>query len=807
MEFKIPDIIIQSLFVSEKVKSGIKELQNFFSENVTEENKNATLKPILLSLKNDLFIDKHQEYKNYIMRGDITPIIIVSTEILPNFDAEPDLYFILLQPVFDLFNSLEPKLIISFTNQIISKILKNEIKLLLTGMNELFEVLITLKTHQEQDVKNAGNSLDKILKEAILTYSLNPDIFYNLLNFESLCDKFLMKINSDNEIVHNLVLNYINYILDNTDLNLIKILPKFLPWLFKIQNREKNKELLMNADFCFDLIKNNILLKYVKFVAEDKETINKILLILIKEAIPKNNKLNLSLWDLLNQLSKKFESYLIRYIKFKNNNENMNNTNNCIKSPKLKSKAITSSIGISEIEDIDIKKTINNNNDYKNSKKNQIFNEKFKSSKKLILNPLHNDFNPINKWFSKENSNNSSGLLQRNSDKEFLNSYDKNITNEGELISYIPFNLFSEILVISIESQSFDVEDKTEINKLNVNLKNMIKISPDEICDYGFVIEDITNIILISIKNPLIKNKESLIDWLKLLYEKYKNKIFEDFTVFIREYIRSIPGNNHRVFLVMIELLCSFEGEQKYTELIIKNLTNKLLDDINLINNESFIILLLQNITKNNDIQKLYISFVDALLETKNYLFVSKMVNYLNDYMIREPRAAKFRKALIKSENQSTENKKLFSKIYNVWSFNPISLLIYCIITENFELSYNIILNLVKVKLEEDYYIHLGQLVQLLESEMYNYIRMKLLEPANNIYLVKSFYGILMLLPQGVAYNNLSKRMNNIEILLEIEDGFNNLENIKISDEVKKFIEIFLENQKLKKEFIDKKKN
>ena len=175
--------------------------------------------------------------------------------------------------------------------------------------------------------------------------------------------------------------------------------------------------------------------------------------------------------------------------------------------------------------------------------------------------------------------------------------------------------------------------------------------------------------------------------------------------------------------------------------------------------------------------------------------------------MIREPRAASFRKSLIKSENQNPENIKLFSKFYNVWSFNPISLLIYCIITENFELSYNIILNLVKVKLEEDYYIHLGQLVQLLESEMYNYIRMKLLEPANNIYLVKSFYGILMLLPQGVAYNNLSKRMNNIEILLEIEDGFNNLENIKISDEVKKFIEIFLENQKLKKEFIDKKKN
>ena len=64
-----------------------------------------------------------------------------------------------------------------------------------------------------------------------------------------------------------------------------------------------------------------------------------------------------------------------------------------------------------------------------------------------------------------------------------------------------------------------------------------------------------------------------------------------------------------------------------------------------------------------------------------------------------------------------------------------------------------------------------------------------------------------MLLPQGVAYNNLSKRMNNIEILLEIENGFNNLGDNKTSDEVNKYIEIFLKNQKLKKEFVDKKKS
>ena len=240
--------------------------------------------------------------------------------------------------------------------------------------------------------------------------------------------------------------------------------------------------------------------------------------------------------------------------------------------------------------------------------------------------------------------------------------------------------------------------------------------------------------------------------------------------------------------------------ERDITNITMKYLTEKLMKEPELMNNMSYIIIILEHLTKNSSLAVIYESLADVLKDIKNFPFVSKLIDYLNQFLMRNPLGVNFRKSLINNEGKEKYN-ELFVKMYNIWSINSISLLIFCVITEHFELAYNIILNLVKVQLDNDYYIHLGTLVQLLESELYDYIRIRLLEPSNNIYLVRTLYGILMLLPQGQAFNVLSNRMSNVQTLFEIENGFN---NIKVeednNEEIGKFIEIFLNNQKIKRE-------
>ena len=183
-----------------------------------------------------------------------------------------------------------------------------------------------------------------------------------------------------------------------------------------------------------------------------------------------------------------------------------------------------------------------------------------------------------------------------------------------------------------------------------------------------------------------------------------------------------------------------------------------------------------------------------------NYLFNYQIVGYLNNYLITTPKAEELRRSLILYGNGRDQNHRPFyEKIYKIFAYNPMCLLVFCIITEYYELSWNLILNLIKIKFDDDYYIYLSEFVQLLENSQSNSIRMLLLNPQHNIYLAKTLYGILMLLPQGKAYNILSNRLYSIKGLFKYTKEFNNKLDENTIKDINYFINIFIELQQKKK--------
>jgi len=56
-------------------------------------------------------------------------------------------------------------------------------------------------------------------------------------------------------------------------------------------------------------------------------------------------------------------------------------------------------------------------------------------------------------------------------------------------------------------------------------------------------------------------------------------------------------------------------------------------------------------------------------------------------------------------------------------------------------------------------------LVQLLESPVFLYLRLQLLEPEKYPFLFKSLYGLLMLLPQTKAFETLRNRLTSVTSL------------------------------------------
>ena len=800
-KYKIPDEITKSLFSNEKVKKDDKELKEYLFNNIPKDNCNEALRLTLESFKKEIF-DTNMDYKNSIIHGDLSPIMVMSNAI-QMFDPEPKIYFILFKPVFDLFQEkLEKNQITRFTTSIINDFLSKNLTIPLANFNELFEVLILLKINQDQDIKSAGNPLDKLLKDSLEYYSKNIDSCESIFDNQSFCDKIKEKLSLQQSIIIvELLVNWIDIICKINKPWVVKFLLDTLPLILKIQNASKN------ADNCLKIIIKNFEDNFTNYYKENKELLEKIILIIIKEASPKANNINIVAWNLLNLFLKKSELHLMIYLsKIKGNIEFMDNTKvNSLNtdSPNNDNKIIRNAATYKEG-----KTKINNNLPQKEK------NSKFGIEKVIGSNSIKN--NSIEKKNSKKVKISNARNNGPSFEFKIYNTINSMQTYQGELgykegmfsknddiLEYIPFSLFSNLLLLITETYPFDIKNFDVVEKLNNTLQNIVDKSPNNIRDYGFKVEDITEIILIAIKGPSMKNKEQLLEWCKILYKKFKKGLFPNFNAFIKEYIQSLPDNKNNIFLEMVDFLCNIEMDKELTIIIIKNLTEKLMNIPELMNNESMVILIIEKLSKNSSLNLVYEAFSEVLGDNKNYTIISKMVNYLNQYLISDPNGFNFRKSLINKENE--KNNELFLKLYKIWSFNPISLIVFCVITEHFELTYNIILNIIKIQLDNEYYIHLGQLVQLLESDLYDYIRIRLLEPTKNIYLIKALYGILMLLPQGQAFNVLSNRMCNVQALFEIENGFDNIkEEENNKEEINRLIEIFLNNQKLKKEAEEK---
>ena len=88
------------------------------------------------------------------------------------------------------------------------------------------------------------------------------------------------------------------------------------------------------------------------------------------------------------------------------------------------------------------------------------------------------------------------------------------------------------------------------------------------------------------------------------------------------------------------------------------------------------------------------------------------------------------------------------------------------------------------MELKTEDYIELAQVVQVFESSIFNNVRIKLLNPNKFPYLIKTLYAILLLLPQGQAFDALTTRLRCLEIIFSLDD----------EEEEEDFISSFNEN-------------
>lgn len=146
-----------------------------------------------------------------------------------------------------------------------------------------------------------------------------------------------------------------------------------------------------------------------------------------------------------------------------------------------------------------------------------------------------------------------------------------------------------------------------------------------------------------------------------------------------------------------MDILCKISNSnENYTENILCKILEKLCLNRNLLNSNGLLILI--KLCSLIPVTKVYTKIADVLLKFEDVEFISSMINILDIFLISYKETEELRNLLRKlrkkNNNSNTNVKDFFTKLYTTWCYNPISLLILCIISEHFELSYNLILKL-----------------------------------------------------------------------------------------------------------------
>ncbi|KAI8320641.1 ARM repeat-containing protein, partial [Martensiomyces pterosporus] len=136
--------------------------------------------------------------------------------------------------------------------------------------------------------------------------------------------------------------------------------------------------------------------------------------------------------------------------------------------------------------------------------------------------------------------------------------------------------------------------------------------------------------------------------------------------------------------------------------------------------------------------------------------FISVMVQHLSWILVTAPETESLR--------QNLRSHGLFATLFRTWSHNPAACLTLCLLSQHYETAAKLIMVFGQQTqdLTVSFLVQLDKLVQLIESPVFTYLRLQLLDPLQHPLLVRALYGLLMLLPQSSAFAILRNRLSTV---------------------------------------------
>ncbi|SAM08734.1 hypothetical protein [Absidia glauca] len=253
------------------------------------------------------------------------------------------------------------------------------------------------------------------------------------------------------------------------------------------------------------------------------------------------------------------------------------------------------------------------------------------------------------------------------------------------------------------------------------------------------------------------------LEWLLMLHKKAPHKILVSDDGTFPALLKTLSDPSEEVVCRDLQLLAQISSysDHEYFRHFMTNLLLLFSTDRRLLETRGSLII--RQLCLSLDPDRIYCTIADILEMDEDLEFASIMVQNLNIILITATELSDVRKRLRNLDHK--DGQQLFVALYKSWCHNTVATLSLCLLAQAYEHAANMLQVFADLEITVNMLIQIDKLVQLLESPVFTYLRMQLLEPERYPYLFKCLYGILMLLPQSSAFSTLRNRLSSVSSL------------------------------------------
>ncbi|KAI1295037.1 vacuolar protein 14 C-terminal Fig4p binding-domain-containing protein [Xylaria venustula] len=314
-------------------------------------------------------------------------------------------------------------------------------------------------------------------------------------------------------------------------------------------------------------------------------------------------------------------------------------------------------------------------------------------------------------------------------------------------------------------SREVEVHSPTPANHPRTPTPAASVVSPQPDLDYAAAVNSLTLLFL----NDHEATRVAALTWLIMLHRKAPRKIvaFNDGT--FPALLKTLSDPAEAVVTKDLQLLSqiSRNSEDDYFSNFMVSLLQLFSTDRKLLEMRGNLII--RQLCMNLSPERIYRTLAETIEKEEDLEFASIMVQNLNNNLITAPELADLRKRLRNLETK--DGQVFFVALFRSWCYNAVATFSLCLLAQAYEAAYNLLQIFAELEMTVNILVQIDKLVQLIESPVFTYLRLQLLEPEKYPYLYKCLYGLLMLLPQSSAFAALKNRLNSVSSIGFLQTG------------------------------------